>query len=62
MDSTKRQKLENFILYLSEFGLADSTIIRMASGRLSVKPREVKEILNSVIRSSDEAQTDRTQT
>jgi len=48
MDSVKRQKLHDFVLYLLSFGITDSTIIRMASGRLSVKPREVKEILNSI--------------
>ena len=48
MDSIKKQKLEDFVRYLLEFGIADSTIIRMASGRLSVKPREAKEILSSI--------------
>ena len=48
MDLLKKQKLENFIRYLLEFSIADSTIIRMASGRLSVKPREAKETLNSI--------------
>ena len=48
MDSVKRQKLEDFVRYLLTFGIVDSTIIRMASERLSVKPREVKEILNSI--------------
>jgi hypothetical protein len=49
MDATKQQKLENYIRFLLDLRYAYSTVIRMASQRLDVKPNEAKTALNKVI-------------